>query len=94
MNEDMVIAGSFFFTVIVLALGIPLVRAYARRQENRPIAAADRAHEERLARIEHAIEAVALEVERISEGQRFVTRLLSEREPVKAQLKPEKHESP
>ena len=33
----------------------------------------------RLARVEQAIEAVAIEVERISEGQRFVTQLLAER---------------
>ena len=36
---------------------------------------------ERLARIENAIEAMAVEVERISEGQRFTTRLLSDRAP-------------
>jgi hypothetical protein len=34
--------------------------------------------EARMARIENAIESVAVEVERISEGQRFTTRLLSE----------------
>lgn len=34
---------------------------------------------DRLARIENAIETMAVEVERISEGQRFTTRLLSER---------------
>lgn len=34
--------------------------------------------EARLARIEQAVDAIALEVERISEGQRFMTRLLSE----------------
>ena len=34
---------------------------------------------QRLDRIEQAIEAMAVEVERISEGQRFVTKLLSER---------------
>jgi hypothetical protein len=32
----------------------------------------------RLERIEQAVDAVALEVERISEGQRFTTKLLSE----------------
>lgn len=32
----------------------------------------------RLERVEQAVEAIAIEVERISEGQRFVTRLLSE----------------
>jgi hypothetical protein len=35
--------------------------------------------DERLDRIEHAIDAMAVEVERISEGQRFTTRLLSDR---------------
>ena len=33
----------------------------------------------RLERIEHAIDSVAIEVERISEGQRFTTKMLSER---------------
>ena len=37
------------------------------------------AQDQRLARIEAAVEAVAIEVERISEGQRFTTRLLTER---------------
>jgi Spy/CpxP family protein refolding chaperone len=35
----------------------------------------------RLERIEQAVDAIAIEVERVSEGQRFVTRLLSERPP-------------
>jgi hypothetical protein len=34
---------------------------------------------DRLERIERAVEAVAIEVERISEGQRFTTKLLSDR---------------
>jgi hypothetical protein len=102
MNEDIIIIWSFFTTVIVLSLGIPLVRAYVRRQEARP-PAPDHLTDERLARIEHAIEAVAVEVERISEGQRFVTRLLADRDasrdpardPARAQLGgPERHESP
>ncbi|HJQ21671.1 MAG TPA: hypothetical protein VJ867_15085 [Gemmatimonadaceae bacterium] len=33
----------------------------------------------RLERIEHAIDAMAIEVERISEGQRFTTKLLADR---------------
>ncbi len=35
--------------------------------------------EARLDRIEQALDSVAVEVERVSEGQRFTTRLLSER---------------
>jgi len=44
-----------------------------------------RAVEDRLARIEQAVDAIAVEVEPISEGQRFTTKLLAERsgEPVR-----------
>jgi hypothetical protein len=37
------------------------------------------ASEQRLARVEHAVESIAIEVERIGEGQRYVTALLDER---------------
>ena len=37
------------------------------------------ASDERLARLEQAVESIAIEIERVSEGQRFVTKLLSER---------------
>ena len=36
--------------------------------------------EERLTRIEQAVDAIAVEVERMGEGQRFVTKLLAERD--------------
>jgi hypothetical protein len=66
--------------VIVLALGIPLVVAHIRRAGRaEPVARSDPETSHRLDRIEHAIDAMAVEVERIAEGQRFVTRLLSER---------------
>jgi hypothetical protein len=59
----------------------PLVRAFARRLENRGAAPAlpSREVEERLDRIERAVESIAVEVERVSEGQRFVTKLLADR---------------
>jgi hypothetical protein len=34
--------------------------------------------DERLARVEQAVESIAIEMERIGEGQRYVTKLLSE----------------
>jgi hypothetical protein len=37
--------------------------------------------EDRIGRIEQGIEAIAVEVERVSEGQRFTTKLLSEKQP-------------
>jgi hypothetical protein len=37
--------------------------------------------DQRLARVEQAVESIAIEIERISEGQRYVTKLLNERTP-------------
>jgi hypothetical protein len=35
--------------------------------------------DERLARVEQAVESIAIEVERVGEGQRYVTKMLNER---------------
>jgi hypothetical protein len=35
----------------------------------------------RIERIEQAVDSIAIEMERVSEGQRFVTKLLSDRAP-------------
>jgi hypothetical protein len=79
MNEDIVIPIAFFGTVVVLALGIPLVRAYIRRLERvPPHTSLSPELSLRLDRLESMVETVAVEVERMSEGQRFTTRLLSE----------------
>lgn len=65
----------------------PLVRAWARRLEGRAAAPLPLSNiEDRLDRIERSVEAIALEVERVSEGQRFVTKLLAEKAP--SQLPP------
>ena len=37
------------------------------------------ASDARLERLEHAVESIAIEIERVSEGQRFVTKLLNEK---------------
>jgi hypothetical protein len=79
MDEDIVVPALFFLTVMVLSLGIPLVRAYVRRMESSPLQPRVPADlEARLDRIEAMVETVAVEVERLAEGQRFTTRLLSE----------------
>ena len=41
--------------------------------------------ESRLTELQHSIDSVAVEIERISEGQRFTTKLLSERAPAELQ---------
>jgi hypothetical protein len=48
------------------------------RDDIPPARALPGADSERLQRVEQGIEAMAIEVERISEGQRFVTKLISE----------------
>jgi hypothetical protein len=69
-----------FGTAAVLILR-PLMRAFANRFERRgaPPAALGPEVSAQMQRLEQAIEAVAIEVERISEGQRFTTKLLAER---------------
>ncbi|MBM3908654.1 MAG: hypothetical protein FJ363_11355 [Gemmatimonadetes bacterium] len=61
----------------------PLVKALSQRVSGgaQPGGSSLRGVEDRLDRIERSVEAVALEVERISEGQRFVTKLLAEKTP-------------
>ena len=61
---------------LLFALLLPLVRAQARRLEQRP-AELPPALDDRLRRMEQALDAIAVEVERISEAQRFTTKLLS-----------------
>jgi hypothetical protein len=77
MSEDVIISVSFMVTVIVLVIAIPLVRAHVRNLDRRVLPPPP--DSDRLARIETAVEAMAIELERISEGQRFVTRLMAER---------------
>ncbi len=75
------ITTAFFITVAVIVIGLPLARAIARRMDRRGAREAVAPPPElasRLDRIEQGIEAMAIEVERISEGQRFATRLMSE----------------
>jgi hypothetical protein len=61
---------SISYTVVSVAKAFS-----SRRATQKP---ADALGDARLARLEHAVEAIALEIERISEGQRFTTKLLIE----------------
>jgi hypothetical protein len=69
------IAGATLMTIFG-----PIAKAYAKRISNeRPASArGDGELEARLERMENAIESIAVEIERVSEGQRFTTRLLSD----------------
>jgi ABC-type uncharacterized transport system ATPase component len=81
-------AGGVALSLVVFTI-VSFWRRYKRR--GMPVAAAAQVatgSPERLERMERGIEAIAIEVERISEGQRFVTNLLAEsRQPVIAEPK-------
>ncbi|HWL40587.1 MAG TPA: hypothetical protein VNO75_10140 [Gemmatimonadaceae bacterium] len=68
----------FFFTVAVIIIGLPISRAFARRMDRKAVAQVPAEVTAQLGQLTQAVDAIALEVERISEGQRFATRLLSE----------------
>jgi hypothetical protein len=79
MGPEIIVPLGAFATAIVLAIGVPLARATSRRidaESRNPRFPTE--FTARLERMEQAIDSVALEVERISEGQRFTTKLLSE----------------
>jgi hypothetical protein len=73
------IVTSFFAMFAVIIVGLPLARAFARRMDRKgTVSARGEEVAPRLDRIEQAVEAVAIEVERISENQRYATKVLNE----------------
>ena len=81
-EEELIVAIAGMITAVVIVLGIPLVIVHARKIWKRDSATqltSSAPTDHRLERIEQAIDAMAVEVERIAEGQRFVTKLLSDR---------------
>jgi hypothetical protein len=75
------IAGFLITTVITLSVTVLLVVRMRTRARNQVGSPELREILARLERVEQAIDAVAVEAERISEGQRFTTKLLAERAP-------------
>ena len=75
-----IISVAFFAMCAFIAVGFPLARAWARRLDRRGVAptGADSESRDRLERIEQAVDAIAAEVERISEGQRFTTKVIAD----------------
>jgi hypothetical protein len=86
MVEPQVIAAPI--VVLVLA-GLGYARmAFRHREKMASLGASPATNpvlEARLARIEEAVETIAVEVERMGEGQRFVTKLLAERAALEQQ---------
>lgn len=81
--EEVFVLSGIFMLVVLLPISI----AYARRIWRRGAAAVMAIPQEiydRFARVDQSLDAIAIEVERIGEGQRFLTRLHTEKQALGA----------
>jgi hypothetical protein len=75
--EEVFVLGGIFMFVAILPISIANARRFWRRSAA-AVAALPHDIVERFTQIDQAVESIAVEVERIGEGQRFITRVLSE----------------
>ena len=96
MTKDMVPVVAILSVFVLAPFAVSMSRLIWKRASvspSRPMV--DQATTQRLEQLQQSVDTIAIEVERISEGQRFVTRLLSERpalgagaaEPIRASNK-------
>jgi hypothetical protein len=81
MDEEELIALFIVFasmTTVVLTFARMWFKHQERKNSARALGSVSGGLDQRLDRIEQAVDAIAVEVERLAEGQRFATRLLSE----------------
>jgi hypothetical protein len=81
--EEAYVLGGMFIVIVFLPLSIAFARRIWRRSAA-VVTSFPRELADRLTRMEQAVEATAVEVERIGEGQRFLTRLFTEGEATRA----------
>ena len=75
----------FVVAMVICIIGLPIARAVGRWIDRRGAPTAVNAElAAQMTRIEQAVDTMSVEVERISEAQRFQAKLLSDREKVRA----------
>ena len=88
LGPEIVVPVAFFASIVVVVIGRPWIKAIAAKAEaeaKNPQLPAEIMN--RFERMEQSLDAIAVEVERISEGQRFTTKLLSDvRDSAAAQI--------
>ena len=78
LNPGQITAISIVGTIFIgFPIAIAMARNIFRRGRPAPVKESPESSQ-RMERLEQAVDAIAIEIERISEGQRFVTRLLTE----------------
>jgi hypothetical protein len=78
-GRELTIVSVFFTLAVLMPLTIGLVVRLVRRPTRDEPRPSDPMLNARMERLEQGMDAIAIEIERISEGQRFVTRVLTER---------------
>ena len=79
MGPEVIVPVAFFASIVLVIIGRPMVKAIAAKAEaesKNPKLPTEIM--QRFERMEQSLDAIAVEVERISEGQRFTTKLLSD----------------
>jgi hypothetical protein len=79
MGPEVIVPVAFFASIVAVVIGRPMVKAIAAKAEaesRNPKLPTEIM--QRFERMEQSLDAIAVEVERISEGQRFTTKLLSD----------------
>lgn len=81
---------AFFFFTFAIIVGLPIARAIGRWIDRRAQAPARPSAQvtSQLAQLTQSVDAIAIEVERISEGQRFTTKLLSDLQAKRGSMLP------
>lgn len=75
----------FFIAVVIIIVGLPIARAIGRWIDRRGMPSPVNAElSAQMNRIEQAVDTMSVEVERISEAQRYQAKLLTDREKVRA----------
>jgi multidrug efflux pump subunit AcrA (membrane-fusion protein) len=75
----------FVIAMVICIVGLPIARALGRWIDRRGLPSPVNADlSAQITRIEQAVDSMSVEVERISEAQRFQAKLLSDREKVRA----------
>ena len=69
---------ALFASIAFVVVGLPIARAFARRMDGKHAATPAVAPAAELRQLQTSIDTMAVEIERISENQRFLTRVLSD----------------
>jgi FtsZ-binding cell division protein ZapB len=80
LTNDIIPIVAIISTFVFAPIAFSIARFFWRRGSPAArVAAPDHATQQKLEHLQQAVDTIAIEIERISEGQRFVTRVLSDR---------------